>query len=120
MVEKNPIVKPAFFAIACACILLIFISCAIFIVLNPSFFIRKIDNRWHAPDTLSIPDTEEGKLILYGRELVRHTSIYLGPNGKVMITSNGMNCQNCHLEVGTKFFGNNYSAVASTYPKFRA
>src|SRR5258708_3287515 len=36
-----------------------------------------------------------------------------------MSTSNGMNCQNCHLEAGTKFFGNNYSAVASTYPKLR-
>ena len=31
-----------------------------------------------------------------------------------------MNCQNCHLEAGTKVFGNNYSAVASTYPKYRA
>lgn len=31
-----------------------------------------------------------------------------------------MNCQNCHLEAGTKIFGNNYSAVASTYPKYRA
>ena len=30
-----------------------------------------------------------------------------------------MNCQNCHLEAGTKVFGNNYSMVASTYPKFR-
>jgi thiosulfate dehydrogenase len=37
-----------------------------------------------------------------------------------MKTSNGMNCQNCHLQAGTKTFGNNYSAVASTYPKFRA
>lgn len=34
--------------------------------------------------------------------------------------SNGMNCQNCHLDAGTKPFGNNYGAVASTYPKFRA
>jgi thiosulfate dehydrogenase len=31
-----------------------------------------------------------------------------------------MNCQNCHLDAGTKIFGNNYGAVASTYPKFRA
>ncbi len=31
-----------------------------------------------------------------------------------------MNCQNCHLDAGTKPFGNNYSAVYSTYPKFRA
>jgi thiosulfate dehydrogenase len=31
-----------------------------------------------------------------------------------------MNCQNCHLDAGTKIYGNNYSAVASTYPKYRA
>lgn len=31
-----------------------------------------------------------------------------------------MNCQNCHLDAGTKPWGNNYGAVASTYPRFRA
>jgi thiosulfate dehydrogenase len=31
-----------------------------------------------------------------------------------------MNCQNCHLDAGTKIFGNNYGSVASIYPKFRA
>jgi thiosulfate dehydrogenase len=30
-----------------------------------------------------------------------------------------MNCQNCHLEAGTKVFGNNYGSVAANYPKFR-
>ncbi len=74
---------------------------------------------WSPPDSSSIPNTEEGKMILYGRELVSHTAIYLGPKGIVKATSNGMNCQNCHLKAGTLPFGNNYSAVASTYPKFR-
>jgi thiosulfate dehydrogenase len=31
-----------------------------------------------------------------------------------------MNCQNCHLNAGTVYFGNCLSAVASTYPVFRA
>lgn len=74
---------------------------------------------WHAPDSTSIPNGKDGSLIRYGRELIAHTSYYLGPNGKVSRTSNGMNCQNCHLDAGTKPFGNNYSAVASTYPKIR-
>ena len=30
-----------------------------------------------------------------------------------------MNCQNCHLDAGSKVWGNNYGAVAATYPKFR-
>lgn len=74
---------------------------------------------WRAPDSTSIPRGKDGSLIRYGRELIAHTSYYLGPNGKVLRISNGMNCQNCHLDAGTKPFGNNYSAVASTYPKFR-
>jgi thiosulfate dehydrogenase len=30
-----------------------------------------------------------------------------------------MNCQNCHLNAGKKNWGNNYSAVFSSYPKYR-
>jgi thiosulfate dehydrogenase len=75
---------------------------------------------WHPPDTAGIPHTPQGDLIRYGRDLVANTSRFLGPNGIVAAMSNGMNCQNCHLEAGSRFFGNNYSAVFSTYPKFRA
>jgi thiosulfate dehydrogenase len=75
---------------------------------------------WVAPDSLSIPQSAEGDLIRYGRELVAHTAAYLGPEGRVQRTTNGMNCQNCHLKAGKKIFGNNYSAVSPTYPKFRA
>ena len=55
----------------------------------------------------------------YGYELISNTAYYLGPKGKVKQISNGMNCQNCHLKAGTMPWGNNYSAVASTYPKYR-
>ena len=79
-----------------------------------------MDNLWHAPDTSGLPKDETGDEIRYGRALIAHTADYLGPQGKVKAISNGMNCQNCHLEAGTKTFGNNYSAVASTYPRFRA
>lgn len=75
---------------------------------------------WTPPDLNSIENVVLKRQIEYGRELVMHTSRYLGPKGLVLHISNGMNCQNCHLEAGTKVFGNNYSAVASTYPKFRA
>lgn len=71
---------------------------------------------WEAPDVNTVTDEE----VKYGRELIARTSEFLGPNGSVLKITNGMNCQNCHLDAGTKIFGNNYSAVASTYPKFRA
>lgn len=74
---------------------------------------------WKAPDTALIPRNEIGDQIRYGRKLITQTSNYLGPQGKVKAISNGMNCQNCHLEAGTKPFGNNYASVASLYPRFR-
>ena len=61
----------------------------------------------------------EDSLVKYGRELIENTSYYLGPKGKVAAITNGMNCQNCHLDGGTIPWGNNYSAVVPTYPKFR-
>lgn len=73
-----------------------------------------------APDTATIPCTAAGRQIRYGRELIAHTALYLGPNGSVAHLTNGMNCQNCHLQAGTQGFANNYLAVASTYPKMRA
>lgn len=75
---------------------------------------------WESPDPNTIPVGEQGDLIRYGRDLIIRTSYYLGPKGKIKAIGNGMNCQNCHLDAGSKPFGNNYSAVASTYPKFRA
>jgi len=75
---------------------------------------------WQAPDIGSISDAKLKAQVEYGQELIAHTAKYLGPNGSVMQISNGMNCQNCHLEAGTKAWGNNYAAVYSTYPKYRA
>lgn len=62
----------------------------------------------------------EDTLTWYGHELIANTAYYFGPQGKVAAITNGMNCQNCHLDAGTVPWGNNYSAVVSTYPKFRA
>lgn len=78
------------------------------------------EEMWRAPDLATLPATPEGDLIRYGNELVKNTAQYLGPDGSVLHISNGLNCQNCHLDAGTKPFGNNYALVASTYPKVRA
>ena len=76
---------------------------------------------WTAPSTSSISDPEQKKQIEYGKDLIAHTAKYFGPEGIIEKNrTNGLNCQNCHLDAGTKIFGNNYSAVASNYPKFRA
>ncbi|MEO7443961.1 MAG: c-type cytochrome [Ferruginibacter sp.] len=74
---------------------------------------------WTPPDLLKLPDSPGADLVQYGRNLIIHTSFYLGPKGSVARLTNGMNCQNCHLTAGTEFLGNNFSAVYSTYPKYR-
>ena len=71
---------------------------------------------WHAPDTTSIPTDEAGEQIRYGKKLIAQTARYLGPKGSVIQISNGMNCQNCHLNGGTKSFGNNYGYNDATDP----
>lgn len=80
------------------------------------------DSSWHAPSYFLDPIKDEAtrELILYGEDLIAHTSRYLGPNGSVKQISNGMNCQNCHLDAGKRIDGNNYASVAANYPKFRA
>ena len=74
---------------------------------------------WQAPDWNKVEESPDADAIKYGKELIANTAEYLGPNGKVKKISNGLNCQNCHLQAGTVPLGNNYSAVASTYPKVR-
>ena len=78
-------------------------------------------NLWTAPSDwrLSRLAPEEQALARYGRELIAHTADYLGPQGSVAHISNGMNCQNCHLNAGTQPWGNNYAGVQANYPKFR-
>lgn len=75
---------------------------------------------WTAPDINSITDTVLKAQVGYGKELIMHTAKYFGPKGSLSPISNGMNCQNCHLDAGTKTWGNNYGSVSSLYPKFRA
>lgn len=75
---------------------------------------------WRPMTMEAVIHEKDPEMIKYGRELVANTSQYLGPKGTVSPISNGMNCQNCHLDAGTRPWGNNYGAVLSTYPKMRA
>jgi thiosulfate dehydrogenase len=80
-----------------------------------------VDTVWWGWNKYQIPlDTDSGKLILYGYNLIEHTSYYVGPKGIVSQISNGMNCQNCHMRAGIEPYGNNFGKVLATYPQFRA
>jgi thiosulfate dehydrogenase len=86
---------------------------------KPSAILPISQMEWTAPDTNLITQDEDGNMIRYGRELILHTSNYFGPGGTIAKMSNGMNCGNCHIDAGTKIWGNNFSMVASTYPIYR-
>jgi thiosulfate dehydrogenase len=130
MLHDHHIIKCARYAMVCSWVVLILGAGVVICMSSPSIVTSLIaalrekpshkTNKWTAPDSTSIPEDKEGRLIRYGKELVSHTAVYLGPKGKVKSITNGMNCQNCHLKAGTVPFGNNYSAVAANYPKFRA
>lgn len=79
------------------------------------------DSLWLGPDTVLLGELDDDReaLVRYGRELIRNTAHYLGTQGTVAQLTNGMDCENCHLDAGTRPWGNNYGAVWSTYPKFR-
>lgn len=79
------------------------------------------DKLWKGPDAYLAATDPEAGLIGYGRDLIAHTQDYFGPSGLVRPDAiNGMNCQNCHLDAGSKPFGNNYFGVQSMYPQMRA
>lgn len=79
------------------------------------------DKLWEAPNPYLAETDPQANLIRYGRDLISHTQDYFGEEGLVRAGSiNGMNCQNCHLDAGSKPFGNNYFAVQSTYPQIRS
>jgi thiosulfate dehydrogenase len=74
-----------------------------------------------APPLQLAGSASEKKLMLYGKDLVVNTQRYYGPDGILKNGAiNGLNCQNCHLDAGSRPFGNNYFAVESTYPQLRA
>lgn len=76
---------------------------------------------YFSPDTSEIRQSPQADLIRYGRELVANTRKYLGPAGIVAQISNQLNCQNCHLEAGTKAaaYSVNFLGVAANYPLYR-
>ncbi|MGZ3776826.1 MAG: c-type cytochrome [Mucilaginibacter sp.] len=86
---------------------------------NKSISSEAANPQWIIPDTAGLPNTEDSRLIKYGRSLVVNTSYYFGPKGVLAHKSNGLNCQNCHLNAGTKLFGNNFSLTATGYPRFK-
>ena len=83
-----------------------------------AFNTKPEDSTWIPPSlfTDNLLEGEEREMVIYGEDIIANTSRYFGPHGSVAPITNGMNC---HLIAGKKSWGNNYSVVFSSYPKFR-
>ncbi len=109
----------------------IFISIAIIVTITFSTALLpscNIDSNKYAPND-SEPEgpwygwnkyqiKPEDSLVRLGYYLIDSTSLYFGPKGKIATTTNGMNCQNCHILGGIIPWGNNFSATIMSYPSF--
>lgn len=74
-----------------------------------------------APDTNKIPKDKFGAQVRYGRELMLHTSYYIGPQGIAgHYLGNKMNCTNCHQDAGTKPFAFSLMLSHESYPQYRS
>jgi thiosulfate dehydrogenase len=72
------------------------------------------------PDTSTIPNDEFGKMVRYGRDLIVNTAKYVGPDGSAgKYLGNKMNCNNCHLDAGTRPYGLNFFSSHARYPQYR-
>ncbi len=60
----------------------------------------------------------EDTLVRSGYNIIVHTCEYFGPQGRVAHITNGMNCQNCHMDGGIRPWGNNFGKVIMNYPRF--
>lgn len=103
--------------------MLVFLMEASFFCQNKKHALERTDShagdQWKAPDTGMLGHSKQDEMIRYGRNLIVHTALFFGPHGTISHSSNGMSCDNCHIDGGTRLWANNFSMVACTYPLYR-
>ncbi len=75
------------------------------------------EGTWVKPDESTIPDTPEGDMIRYGRELLTNSYATMGGGSDFMppYTGNRLSCSNCHMDDGTASYAGPWSVVALKY-----
>lgn len=106
-------------------LLLISIFTIVFIYFNPRSTVEKVEDTavWSMKSIATdIPDTEIGKNIAYGYQLITNTSEYVGPlakNPSMRFAGNNLACNNCHLDAGRKIGSGSFVGVTNRFPQFR-
>ena len=69
---------------------------------NKSLVSATADSSWVTPSLFTDNELQgaERELVIYGEDIIVNTARYFGPHVSVATITNGMNCQNCHLNAG--------------------
>ncbi|MFZ5508977.1 MAG: c-type cytochrome [Pseudomonadota bacterium] len=77
---------------------------------------------WAVPDVDRLPDDKYGRLVRAGKALVEKTHQYIGPevaDPAKRYAGNNLSCSSCHVDGGTKKFGNPFVGTFADYPQYR-
>lgn len=78
--------------------------------------------QWTVPDVNKLPDDKFGRMVRLGKDLVEKTHKYVGPevaDPAKRYAGNNLACASCHLDGGTKEYGNTFIGVFADYPQYR-
>jgi thiosulfate dehydrogenase len=76
---------------------------------------------WSVPDVDALPMDVFGQTVRTGRDLIVHTAATIGPDAAdpaKRFSGNGLECQSCHLDAGTKKFGMPLAGIWGVFPQF--
>jgi thiosulfate dehydrogenase len=76
---------------------------------------------WTVPDVDALPMDAFGKTVRTGRDLIEHTAATIGPDAAdpaQRFSGNGLDCQSCHLDAGTRKFGLPLAGIWGLFPLF--
>ena len=77
---------------------------------------------WRAPDIEKLPDDKYGQMVRQGKLLMEQTYKYLGPEVKdkpKRYAGNNLACVSCHVDAGTRKFGNPWIGTFVSFPQYR-
>lgn len=76
---------------------------------------------WAVPDVDALPMDAFGQMVRAGRDLIVHTAATIGPEASdpaKRFSGNGLECESCHLDAGSKKFGLPLAGVWGLFPQF--
>lgn len=78
---------------------------------------------WRVPDIEKLPNDKYGQMVRQGKLLMEQTYKYLGPeasDASKRYAGNNLACASCHIQAGSRKFGNPWVGTYVSFPQYRA